>query len=128
MGVLVRLLILSTVAAMASSIVLRVMPRSQSRRIYSQRTRPQFSFGSLSSNTVNFGGSSFGLRNSMGSSGGSGYIMLGGDSPDTYNPFDLGDAPDIYPMIGGSSFGSRGSGLGGYPMHMFDPDNTYVFA
>nr|XP_022308836.1 uncharacterized protein LOC111114700 isoform X2 [Crassostrea virginica]XP_022308865.1 uncharacterized protein LOC111114720 isoform X2 [Crassostrea virginica] len=127
MGLMIRLLVLSTAAALASSVVLRVIPRSQSRRIFSQRSRPQFSFGSLSSNTVNFGGSPLGLRNSLGSSN-SGFIMLGGDAPDSYNPFDLGDAPDYYPVLGGSSFSSRSSGGSGYPMQFFDPDNTYLFA
>ncbi|XP_022308835.2 uncharacterized protein LOC111114700 isoform X1 [Crassostrea virginica] len=131
MGLMIRLLVLSTAAALASSVVLRVIPRSQSRRIFSQRSRPQFSFGSLSSiydaDTVNFGGSSLGLRNSLGSSN-SGFIMLGGDAPDSYNPFDLGDAPDYYPVLGGSSFSSRSSGGSGYPMQFFDPDNTYLFA
>ncbi|XP_061192795.1 uncharacterized protein LOC133201008 [Saccostrea echinata] len=117
MGILVRLLILSSVAALTSSVFLRVMPRSQSSRIFSRRSRPQFSFGAFSSisdaDTVNLGGRSLGLQNGFGSSG-RGYLMLNGDTPDAFNPYDLGDAPDIYPIISGSSLNSRG--LGGYQL------------
>ncbi|XP_048750625.1 uncharacterized protein LOC125662446 [Ostrea edulis] len=133
MGIVIRLLILSTLAALASSVFLRVLPRSQSRRIYQYRSRPQFSFGAYSSisdaDTVNLGGGSFGggslgLRNSLGSSNGN-YLLLNGDTPDVYNPFDLGDAPDYYPIIGRSSLRSR---TGRYPIQMIDSDNAYLIA